>query len=1788
MKKKYALIFLTFLCFGLIGYGQGLEDFTNSNATDNYSGNSFTGNNGITWTYVASRDENEDANSSGINGNALMLRRNSDDSKITSSTIPGGIGNFSVKLYKGFTGGGNREVELFINGVSQGTSTPFDDYNEHIYTVNNINIGGSIIIEIRNRTTKQVIIDDISWTGYIPCEAPADPLGTITGTTPACNTTTLNYTGAAAPGTINYWQSSPTGTSTANNATGTYTVTTSGTYYIRAFDTTENCWSTGNLSYDVTINNAPTITTQPTNATRTIPNTATFSVTATGSPTYQWQVSTDGGSTWTDVTTGTGGTTNAYTTEATSAGMNDNQYRCILTNSCGDTTSNAATLSLSNSSPNNVTGIRGCFQDNSVVLNWNVPSTGATPTGYIVFAIDGGTDPAGSKTDANTYTANSDFSAAATVSPASLGKVVYKGTATTATITGLTENNNYSFTTYAYVGESLTGWSNGGTAGSTVTNGLAQEDVRNLVATPNTNQVNLNWNNPTPTACFDELIIVANQGGPVTFTPSGNYAPINTSYTTPNSVVYATTGTVSSKAIDGLVNDVNACFKIFIRRGTIWSGGVEVCATPTLTYCTSAGSTSFRTGIRRVTFNTIDNATPIEYNDYSDFTATESTNVNLGEGYDLSVHVNTDGAYTLSTKVWIDWNQNGSFNDAGEEYDLGDAYDAPDVATTNSPLNIEVPIGATLGATRMRVSTKYGSYSTSCLNPFDGEVEDYTVVVQQPTGAEINVKGNNISIPSGFDSPYGLNNTKFATTNLGSSSAPKTYSIQNIGLADLNLTGTPIVEITGTNPGDFTVNMQPSTTTLSSNATSDFEITFTPLADGLRTAIVSISNNDTTGGENPYTFAVEGTGNCVTSVTSTIFPTEGPVGTEITVTAGTEDLTGATAQLNGVPLTVLSSSASELILELPNGVTDGNLVVTLTTGCSSINAFDVLDTSITGCETGTSATTPSDIFISEVTDATSGSSSYVEIYNGTGASIDLADYALKIYNNGNAFSSNTLTLAGILANNAVHVVSIGTTSCSLNNLTVSPDQVFSSVGGVNFDSNKADAIILQKTSGANQGEKDAFGVKGSGTWANGLSFGSDGVNFRRKNDAPILPTTTFDVTHWDIIDWTSCADSDYVDVGVYDFSLGIPPTITLQPAPPTSNCDLTATLSVEATEGIAAGLALAYQWYYLAPMQTTWTVISDNATFSGATTANLNILNTLNTIDYQFYCQVREDSNTCYTASNAVKLNLARTVWDGTNWTNATPPDINTIAIINGNYNTSSNGNFDACNLIINAGNTLTIGDGDYVNVNFSVTNNGTFNIQNNGSLVQIDDASINTGNISMLRNTQIRRLDYVYWSSPVSGFNVNNISPGSPTNLIFKWGPTDTNANGTQGNWINAAGEIMEPGLGYIVRGPNSYNNTAALYTAEFNNGVPFNGLITRNVSRGDSAANEDDDWNLLGNPYPSAINALEFLDNTVNTAALDGFVNIWTHGTLPSSAIPDPFYEDFVYNYTSNDYITYNGTGTTSGPSGFNGYIAAGQSFMVNMNNGPATTLPVEFRNNMRDKSYDNAQFYRNASMEKHRIWIDLAPENQPASRILVGYVENATQERDRLYDAITDTQNFYSLINDERFVIQGRALPFQDTDVVPIGVKIATAGNYTLAIAYVDGLFETENQNIYIKDNHLGYIHNISISPYSFSTEAGLFNDRFEIVYRENPLSMEENELNTGLTIIELQDGDVQFQVANNLEIKNVKIYDVLGRLLYNLQGNNSTEVYNLNKLSQSTYIAKITLSNGIVISKKAVKR
>lgn len=145
--------------------------------------------------------------------------------------------------------------------------------------------------------------------------------------------------------------------------------------------------------------------------------------------------------------------------------------------------------------------------------------------------------------------------------------------------------------------------------------------------------------------------------------------------------------------------------------------------------CRSFGHTQFQTSTTLVSFNEINNISE-KPSGYNNFTALK-TSINRGETYDLSVHVNTDGDFTTNTKVWIDWNQNCSFEDVGEAYNLGDAYNSSNIATDNSSLGITIPDDALLGNTLMRVSTKYKNEGLplACETRFDGEVEDYALRV---------------------------------------------------------------------------------------------------------------------------------------------------------------------------------------------------------------------------------------------------------------------------------------------------------------------------------------------------------------------------------------------------------------------------------------------------------------------------------------------------------------------------------------------------------------------------------------------------------------------------------------------------------------------------------------------------------------------------------------------------------------------------------------------------------------------------------------------------------------------------------------------------------------------------------------------------------------------------------------------------------------------------------------------------------------------------------------------------
>ncbi len=593
-------------------------------------------------------------------------------------------------------------------------------------------------------------------------------------------------------------------------------------------------------------------------------------------------------------------------------------------------------------------------------------------------------------------------------------------------------------------------------------------------------------------------------------------------------------------------------------------------------------------------------------------------------------------------------------------------------------------------------------------------------------------------------------------------------------------------------------------------------------------------------------------------------------------------------------------------------------------------------------------------------------------------------------------------------------------------------------------------------------------------------------------------------------------------------------------------------------------------------------------------------------------------ANGC-TASTPITITNKSRVWKGTdvgaptdwnvanNWLPAGVPDAATCVVIPTGGISKIINTPDALaknltvkaptgNLELQSGRNLTVTD--WINVEAGAT----FNVRNSANLVQVTNAPVpaNSGNINMERIANLRLQDYSYWSSPVGNaaagtFPVTSVSTATPSGYIFKWGTTAVNSYGGQGNWLNTT-ENMIPATGYIVRGPNGFNNvTTTPLTANFI-GVPSNGIFTPTIYRGTDLLGTsptktitDDNWNLLGNPYPSALGINEFL--TTNAANLSGGVRLWTHGLLPTNAI-DPFYQNFVFNYYASDYIVVNLTGATSGPGAPS--IGAGQGFMVLMNAGAAGSSTVTFNNSMRTSVLANNVFFKNGAsanettvVEKHRIWLDLVGANGNASRTLVGYIAGATQANDGLYDSFTDyknSENFYSLIDTEIMQIQGRALPFENTDFVPMGFKTSISGSHSIAIATVDGLFSDASQNILLEDKLLNTTHNLKDSPYTFTTAAGIFNDRFVLRYSATTLSNHDFDANT----VKVFTGNNTINVTSTSKIiKEVVVYDVLGKTVINKTNINKQEI-SLNELKQTStmLVVKVTLENNEVVVTKVI--
>ncbi|AXT18765.1 T9SS C-terminal target domain-containing protein [Flavobacteriaceae bacterium AU392] len=578
------------------------------------------------------------------------------------------------------------------------------------------------------------------------------------------------------------------------------------------------------------------------------------------------------------------------------------------------------------------------------------------------------------------------------------------------------------------------------------------------------------------------------------------------------------------------------------------------------------------------------------------------------------------------------------------------------------------------------------------------------------------------------------------------------------------------------------------------------------------------------------------------------------------------------------------------------------------------------------------------------------------------------------------------------------------------------------------------------------------------------------------------------------------------------------------------------------------------------------------------------------------------------------------TTWNGTTWDNGIP-NTTVAAIINGAYTTGVNGNISACSLAVNSGFRLSISNSTFIEIESDVVINGEIIVESSGNFVQNIDSSTYTNNGAMSRVNKVTPVKqdwffFTYWSSPVSGLTVDDVFATNPANRRFIFNANnylDLNEDGFDDDAnayeLVSGSDPLIPGVGYAITENQQFfipgSTAQATFDGTFNNGlieVPI-AYDSANVAH----------YNFIGNPYPSAIDFEIF--QATNSSLIGGIAYLWSQSTPPSANNPG----NQTVNFSQNDYATYTiGSGGAAGASGIipTQYIPSGQGFFIpSVGAGNAV-----FKNSMRVASIDsNNQFFgteensltlnSNPTVNsndllidnENKIWINLKSDNGIFNQILVAYVGGATDAYDGFsYDAprvlpIGTSAILYTFIEDDeddiKFVIQGKDInSINENEIIHLGFEtnIEVPTLYTLSLDQFEGAF-IENSTIFLKDNLLDVMHNLSEGDYEFTSEVGTFEERFQIQFVSETLSIDENlVIENELVIIELNNNDVQFKVSGNLEMESIKIIDLNGRVLYNFKAQGSDNTYNLSKLNNSVYIAQIRLTNGVLISKKALKR
>ncbi len=541
--------------------------------------------------------------------------------------------------------------------------------------------------------------------------------------------------------------------------------------------------------------------------------------------------------------------------------------------------------------------------------------------------------------------------------------------------------------------------------------------------------------------------------------------------------------------------------------------------------------------------------------------------------------------------------------------------------------------------------------------------------------------------------------------------------------------------------------------------------------------------------------------------------------------------------------------------------------------------------------------------------------------------------------------------------------------------------------------------------------------------------------------------------------------------------------------------------------------------------------------------------------------------------------------------------------------------------------NELTVSGDSELSVSHYLKLDGSIDLEGESQLVQEDGSDLATDSAGFIERDQQGIADsytYNYWSLPVGTINTtsNNAAisianamrdgtnPTSPQNITFSTSATGADAGATSPitlssfwmyrfidspaddyNGWNFAGNTgnITAGEGFTMKGPGTggvLDEQNFVFT-----GKPNNGTMTLPLS--------NDNEYLVGNPYPSAIDADEFIMDNPTT---DGSLRFWQHFASTSHIVFEYQGGYAIYNLSggtpavSHPDIDQTGSGTKTPGR----YVPVAQGFFVTDDTTNPTAGNITFENDQRifvtEAVPASSIFIRGterAASEapedtRTKLRIGFDSPGQLHRQLLLTIDERTTDGIDWAFDAKKNEEQYDDmtwLIDDEKYVIQAIPAITEDKEL-KLAVDLTYGGTMKIGVDAFENL--PEGIDVFLRDELDGTETDLKLGAFETDLTPGSYKNRFVLVFKNQVLGVEDAVLSDTIDIIHLGNANVIRIVNNSNEvIDGAVLYNLMGQKIQTWNQVPSNEDLPLNRVASGTYVFQLKIGKNSITKKLLIK-